>query len=536
MKDIGEVDEEKIIAEQLEMPKLKKETSKPKKTAKKLEDPAISQIVTSLQASEAEKSSRAPIIQATDRPDAPDPQPKPTKRPLNRLLVATAVIIALLFGWIIYIYFQNGSLATYSVGGLAVNLKTSEAEINQKLNPKLQNYQFTIDSPARKSTHKASELGLTVNAKKTLESVSSARKNNSLFANLAWWQTHTLPLEMNIDEAKVSDFVNAKLIVATTPPVNATLATEDGEIAVTEEQAGKGFTVDNPRQPLIESIKYLKPSQTITLKEQTITAKISRSSLEPVIREINSVAQTSIKLDIEGELVVVDPETIISWVDPVQTIDTKARLEINSGKVQRWLDEVTTGRASNVRDEVRTKNPDGTERVLVNGRNSYKLSNDAQIAKDIVAHLEKRTAYSKSLSATIQHYKVVYVNTYDKWLLADLSNHMMYAYEQDRLVNSFPMSAGAPETPTVVGQFAIYQKYRSQTMRGPNTDGTSYSVPNVEWVSYFHEAYAIHGNYWRPASTFGSLNTSHGCIGMPNASSRWIYEWAPIGTPVITYK
>jgi lipoprotein-anchoring transpeptidase ErfK/SrfK len=106
----------------------------------------------------------------------------------------------------------------------------------------------------------------------------------------------------------------------------------------------------------------------------------------------------------------------------------------------------------------------------------------------------------------------------------DLSRQTLTAYEGDRPVFDTLISAGLPHTPTPIGTFAIYSKVRSQTMRGPD-----YSVPNVQFVSFFHKAYAIHGAYWH--NNFGRP-VSHGCVNMRNADAEWVFAWAPIGTPV----
>ena len=59
--------------------------------------------------------------------------------------------------------------------------------------------------------------------------------------------------------------------------------------------------------------------------------------------------------------------------------------------------------------------------------------------------------------------------------------------------------------------------------------------PDVKWINYFYRDYAIHGNYWRPLSYFGNINSSHGCVGLEDTEAEWIYSWAPIGTPVIVH-
>jgi lipoprotein-anchoring transpeptidase ErfK/SrfK len=103
------------------------------------------------------------------------------------------------------------------------------------------------------------------------------------------------------------------------------------------------------------------------------------------------------------------------------------------------------------------------------------------------------------------------------------------------LVHTFLVSAGAPKTPTVLGKYAIYSKLRSQDMTGNNADGSRYFQPAVPYVNYFYGGYAIHGNYWRPDSWFGNINSSHGCIGVNVSDGAWIYNWAAIGTPVIVH-
>jgi hypothetical protein len=49
-----------------------------------------------------------------------------------------------------------------------------------------------------------------------------------------------------------------------------------------------------------------------------------------------------------------------------------------------------------------------------------------------------------------------------------------------------------------------------------------YSVANVPWAMYFHEAYALHGAYWH--NGFGRAR-SHGCVNLAPKDARWLYEF-----------
>ena len=120
---------------------------------------------------------------------------------------------------------------------------------------------------------------------------------------------------------------------------------------------------------------------------------------------------------------------------------------------------------------------------------------------------------------------------FSKSLYADVTTNRLYAYQGCQLVNTFLTTDGKPSTPTPIGEFQIWDKTTNQTMTGPG-----YVQPNVPWINYFdHSGDAVHGNYWRPASVFGAVSTSHGCVGVQVSQAEWIYNWAPIGTTVITY-
>ena len=111
-----------------------------------------------------------------------------------------------------------------------------------------------------------------------------------------------------------------------------------------------------------------------------------------------------------------------------------------------------------------------------------------------------------------------------RWIDVDLTNQAVYAYEGDVMVNSFIVSTGTWLTPTVVGQYNIYVKYRSTKMSGPG-----YYLPNVPYVMYFYKGYGLHGTYWH--NNFGTP-MSHGCVNLRTDDAAWLYNWASVGTLV----
>ncbi len=116
------------------------------------------------------------------------------------------------------------------------------------------------------------------------------------------------------------------------------------------------------------------------------------------------------------------------------------------------------------------------------------------------------------------------VITAERWILVKLSEQMLYAYEGDQIVNTFLVSTGLPNTPTVMGQFAVYIKYRYTNMSGPG-----YFLADVEYTQYFYKDYGIHAATWH--NNFGTP-MSHGCVNMRLEDSKWLFDWTKIGTVV----
>ncbi|MGH2521137.1 MAG: LysM peptidoglycan-binding domain-containing protein [Anaerolineales bacterium] len=112
-----------------------------------------------------------------------------------------------------------------------------------------------------------------------------------------------------------------------------------------------------------------------------------------------------------------------------------------------------------------------------------------------------------------------------KHFVVDLSEQRIYAYENETLLMTTLVSTGLPGTPTVTGLYYIYLKRESQRLRGPG-----YDLPNVPYLMYFYQGYAIHGTYWH--NDFGRPK-SRGCVNLPTPQAEWAYNWAPIGTPVL---
>ncbi len=115
----------------------------------------------------------------------------------------------------------------------------------------------------------------------------------------------------------------------------------------------------------------------------------------------------------------------------------------------------------------------------------------------------------------------------EKWIDVNLSAQKVTAYEGQTPVYTAIASTGTWRTPTVVGTYRIYSKYRYKHMSGPG-----YSLPNVPFTMFFYRGYSLHGTYWH--DNFGTP-MSHGCVNLTISDAEWFYNWAPMGTKVVSH-
>jgi lipoprotein-anchoring transpeptidase ErfK/SrfK len=121
---------------------------------------------------------------------------------------------------------------------------------------------------------------------------------------------------------------------------------------------------------------------------------------------------------------------------------------------------------------------------------------------------------------------------YQKYIEVSLSEQRLYAYESGSVKKTFLVSTGIKKYPTPTGTFAVRSKTPNKDYEwsyGPNHPD-NYDLKNVKNNLNFSGNYFLHEAYWH--HNFGHV-MSHGCVNINAANSKWLYDWAEVGTPVI---
>jgi hypothetical protein len=134
-----------------------------------------------------------------------------------------------------------------------------------------------------------------------------------------------------------------------------------------------------------------------------------------------------------------------------------------------------------------------------------------------------------------------------KMVVVSTENQHADIYEGSQIVYSTDVTTGGPELPTDHGVFHIYLKASPFVFHSPWPVGSPYyynPTPIQFWMP-FDGAEGLHDASWRsnfgPGSNLaptdlGTGNTilgTHGCVNLPPAAARFVWDWAPVGTTVV---
>ncbi|MPY63531.1 L,D-transpeptidase [Streptomyces spongiae] len=131
--------------------------------------------------------------------------------------------------------------------------------------------------------------------------------------------------------------------------------------------------------------------------------------------------------------------------------------------------------------------------------------------------------------------------------VVDAQSKQMKVMQDGKVIKTIPISAGSPENKTYQGQMVISEKFKETRMNGATVGFTDddgkgeYDIKDVPHAMRLSTSGTfIHGNYWGAKSIFGSVNTSHGCVGLsdtkgandPNTAGAWFYNNSIVGDVV----
>ncbi|WP_018531228.1 Ig-like domain-containing protein [Streptomyces sp. HmicA12] len=122
----------------------------------------------------------------------------------------------------------------------------------------------------------------------------------------------------------------------------------------------------------------------------------------------------------------------------------------------------------------------------------------------------------------------------------DAAAHTMEVVRDGELVDTLPITAGAPRSTTYNGKMVVTEMHEVTRMNSRTVGfGGEYDIPDVPHAMRLTDSGTfLHGSYWS-GGAFGSTNVSHGCVGLRDVKggssqtpAGWFFDRTLIGDVV----
>jgi len=118
-----------------------------------------------------------------------------------------------------------------------------------------------------------------------------------------------------------------------------------------------------------------------------------------------------------------------------------------------------------------------------------------------------------------------------KAILVNVHDQVLYAVDDFKIVYEFDVITGRCGKETTAGKFTVFKKIEDYTSK-------KYKVEMPYTMFFSKDGKAVHGTKWATLRSYlhayltesvGSM----GCVGLTEDDARTLFEWTPVGRPVV---
>lgn len=247
----------------------------------------------------------------------------------------------------------------------------------------------------------------------------------------------------------------------------------------------------------------------------------------------NQYCKAVIKYKFGSEKVKLKWKTIKDWV-----VFENGEASIDTEKVQQYVQNLANEYDTIYRSRTITTSS-GRSVTLDSNDYGYCINLSAE-AEQLLADIKANTTVKREPVYVICGYqrngKDDVVGTY---IEIDLTSQHLWFYKDYSLVAETDIVTGDPKyQETATGAFPLAYKASPFNLTGGGSDGVKSWDVKVQYWMPFYDGQGLHDASWR-ASFGGNIyngNGSHGCVNLPPAAAKVIYENAEAGMPIFLYK
>lgn len=455
------------------------------------------------------------------------------------IIVGVVVAAAIVDGCVGALYLKNRAPLGTSFVGQSVAGDT-RAQVERLVAEKIASSKILLTGNGKTVTMDYRALGVTVDEQRTVDAIMDAKGKNP-FAKADFLQKANIPLQASVDATLLRRAVDSALVSGEASMRDPSVVYDSGrhEFIVTPGRSGPSISLTDVESSVKATFSQPAGTAVVPVTVSSATPLISNEAANQAAQKANRMLSCRYVISNGSTKTFnVPASTVASWISAKPdeaagiinvTVDRRAIDSYMAATLPSKLNQ-------DKQNEVVLITPSGDRIPDVPGVKGLQVSQPSAVADKVYQALESgrsltTVAPMKTVDFTVDNKPVPNnfgVANGSPWLQLNLSTQTVTAYRGTTQVATFNVSTGRAGYDTADGTFYIYEKYLSQTMRGPG-----YVTPDVKWVSYFNDGDAFHGAPWNLTGIATGTPRSHGCANMTVANAQWVYNFAPLGTKVV---
>lgn len=434
-------------------------------------------------------------------------------------------------------------VAGVDIGGLPYTTATEKVQLKASELSELP-LTFSLDDKSASAT--LGELGVKLD---DLTTLSQAVRPSNSFDWLAptYWKSMFSIKELFVSYHADPSVLRQKvetLLGVTTAAKDATINYTNGQLVVSEGQKGISISdtaIDTAIKTALATGTAAQARLEYTESSPIITTELAAQTKAEVEQKF-----IPIYLNFEDKNFTITPSSQHSFLD-FSPVDGRISYTISPTKVSNYLSSSVASKI-NIKMLVKTTQFD-TQQVTQEGRDGRE-TDITRLAKDVTRTITEQTD-TKASTITINTRaipfteKVVYPDYVaglwpGLYIDINLTKQRLFIMNGETKLAEYLISSGKRGTPTPSGVFYIKNKISLAQSRlfpgiwmekwnalARTPDGGGYQGYGLHRVPCFDSQC----NSREPASHLGRP-VSHGCVRIEDAGADWVYDNAPVGTPV----
>lgn len=431
------------------------------------------------------------------------------------------------------IFFQSHYLPRTVINGISCTGKTPEG-VKKEIKEEVKNYELKLTQREEKSeTITGKDVSIAVEFDGTLQDILDQQSGFRWVVSLFKPEVHESKSIVSYDKAALKEQMNQLECMKEEDmiaPVDATLKTDkkEGYVIVPEV---KGTTINKKEfwKKLNNSVLNLQEELVLEEENCYVNPKIKEDSktLKKTLEHMKALKEIQITYTFGDKKEVLKGKEICKWINI-----SEGKAVVDEEQAAAYIKSLAS--EYNTAYKAKTLKTSWGSTVTIKGGNyGWKIDNAGeleQLKKDIEEgkDVTREPEYSQTANS---HGENDYGDTYVE---INLTAQHLYFYKDGNLIVDSDFVSGnvSKGNGTPVGAYPVTYTERDATLKGEN-----YASDVTFWMPYCGNV-GMHDASWR--SSFGGniykTSGSHGCVNLPYAAAKKIFENIAAGYPVLVYE